>query len=517
MASPVSGTLRSMGAAGRGDYAESAMEGVGVLAPAAIAAKFGAPAARAVVETMTGTGNALADTGSRAYQDVISRLNQTGDMGVLYSNPLASPFDMMRGEVKPSVAEMRRQANIERFGYDPNDVPIPAPDQQAGSGILSDYAGQHRAPTRDEGAPAFNLAGDVYPDDIYSQKAVQYYGTGSDTMDKETMHLLHSLRGSPDADVTIYRAVPRGVDNLNAGDWVTVNREYAKDHGESALGGDFDIIEKNVKAGDIFTNGDSIHEFGYDPVSPSLPAPRNESEAMAQKVLEMRAAGNASEVTDEMMAAADDQYMYFNTPIDMGVAERVRRSEDMGADPFGDYYHGTAREGYVDTTDIVGFEPGRVGDRWNADKRGFSMTSALQDANYYAVRGDSSKGNLGDGMIYPLVDMSKNPMRMTPPDQYSGTIGTWDERPDDTYPKLDAGGYDAVDIYDDGVNMRVSMDPTNIRSRFARFDPEFRHLRNLSAGVGGLGVAGAGLLPPQQAQAQPNLIDMQITPLQSRR
>lgn len=96
MVSPVSGTLRSMNAAGRGDYAESALEGVGVLAPAAIAAKFGAPAARAVVETMTGTGNALADTGSRAYQDVISRLNQTGDMGTLYSNPLAAPFDMMR-------------------------------------------------------------------------------------------------------------------------------------------------------------------------------------------------------------------------------------------------------------------------------------------------------------------------------------------------------------------------------------------------------------------------------------
>ena len=65
MVSPVSGTLRSMDAAGRGNYGESALEGVGVLAPAAIAARFGAPAAKAVVETMTGTGNALADTGRR--------------------------------------------------------------------------------------------------------------------------------------------------------------------------------------------------------------------------------------------------------------------------------------------------------------------------------------------------------------------------------------------------------------------------------------------------------------------
>tara|TARA_R110002126_G_scaffold197150_1_gene345078 strand:+ start:421 stop:2088 length:1668 start_codon:yes stop_codon:yes gene_type:complete len=504
MVSPVSGTLRSMDAAGRGNYGEAAIEGVGVLAPAAIAARFGAPAAKAVVETMTGTGNALADTGRRITDAIPSdaiyagRSLAGGDMrGVLDAISPGRPAQGLGADaVKPSVAEMRRQANIERFGYDPNDVPAPAPP--AGSGILSDYASQHQAPTRDGGAPAFNLAGDIYPDDIYSSKAVQYYGTGSDTMDKETMRLLQSLRGSPDADVTIYRAVPRGVDNLNAGDWVTVNKQYAKDHGESALGGDFDVIEKNVKASDIFTNGDSIHEFGYDPSSPSLPAPRNAAEAVAKDVLGLRAAGRASEVTDEMMAAADDQYMYFNTPIDMGVAERVRRSEDMGADPFGDYYHGTAREGYVDTTDIVGFEPGRVGDRWNADKRGFSMTSALQDANYYAVRGDSSKGNLGDGMIYPLVDMSKKPMRMIPPDKYSGTIGTWDERPSDTYSKLDAGGYDAVDIYDDGVSMRVSMDPTNIRSRFARFDPEFRHLRNLSAGVGGLGLLSQ--IPLQEEQ-----------------
>jgi hypothetical protein len=140
-----------------------------------------------------------------------------------------------------------------------------APAPQVSSGLLGDYVGQHRAPTRDAGAPAFNLAGDIYPDDIYSSKAVQYYGTGSDAMDRRTMGLLQSLRGKPDADVTIYRAVPKGVDNLNAGDWVTVSKQYAKDHGESALGGDFDIIEKKVKAKDIFTNGDSIHEFGYDP------------------------------------------------------------------------------------------------------------------------------------------------------------------------------------------------------------------------------------------------------------
>mgnify|MGYP003643557074 FL=1 len=115
MVSPVSGTLRSMDAAGRGNYGESALEGVGVLAPAAIAARFGAPAAKAVAETMTGTGNALADTGSRAYQDVVSRLNQPGDMGTLYSNPLMAPFDMRggaRGNGGPRISLLDDTANL---------------------------------------------------------------------------------------------------------------------------------------------------------------------------------------------------------------------------------------------------------------------------------------------------------------------------------------------------------------------------------------------------------------------
>ena len=55
---------------------------------------------------------------------------------------------------------------------------------------------------------------------------------------------------------------------------------------------------------------------------------------------------------------------------------------------------------------------------------------------------------------------------------------------------MDAAGADSARIYSDGVEMRVVMDPTNLRSRFARFDPEFRHLANLSAGIGGLGLLG---------------------------
>ena len=52
---------------------------------------------------------------------------------------------------------------------------------------------------------------------------------------------------------------------INPGDWVTTTRAYAVDHGESALNGSYDVLKKTVAAKELFTNGDSIHEWGYSP------------------------------------------------------------------------------------------------------------------------------------------------------------------------------------------------------------------------------------------------------------
>lgn len=51
---------------------------------------------------------------------------------------------------------------------------------------------------------------------------------------------------------------------INKGDWVTINKKYAIDHGKSALNGKYKIISKKVKANQLWTDGNSIHEFGYD-------------------------------------------------------------------------------------------------------------------------------------------------------------------------------------------------------------------------------------------------------------
>jgi hypothetical protein len=188
-----------------------------------------------------------------------------------------------------------------------------------------DYVGHHTAPMRDSGAPMHDLSG-VYPDDIYGPNGWRYYGHGdNDMMDRGSAAVIRELRNRPNASVKIYRAVPkvestqelidryekqkraimaRGkmpkdseypqmtqsqyyewlsskIDELknqpqqdapkltiNRGDWVTINREYAKEHGEAHVDGKYRIISKTVRARDIYTNGDSLHEWGYDPDEP---------------------------------------------------------------------------------------------------------------------------------------------------------------------------------------------------------------------------------------------------------
>jgi len=131
------------------------------------------------------------------------------------------------------------------------------------------YRGTHKAPGPDFGAPLYDLTGggQMYPADVYSSKAAQYYGTGYTKADKEAFDLAKKVRGNPDAEVTMYRAVPKdeNITNINAGDWVTLSKDYAKNHGESVLKNDYKIISQKVKAKELWTNADSIHEFGYNP------------------------------------------------------------------------------------------------------------------------------------------------------------------------------------------------------------------------------------------------------------
>ena len=151
----------------------------------------------------------------------------------------------------------------------------PSSDQSSSS---VDYRGTHTAPLGDYGGPGHNLS-DYYPADIYGPNGARYYG---DSMpeDQEAINVIRSMRDKPNAAVKVYRAIPGGIKSkINAGDWVTTVEAYAKVHGEGPLQGNYQIVSKTVRAEEIFTEGNSIYEWGYDPtgnasfsVSPSQDA-----------------------------------------------------------------------------------------------------------------------------------------------------------------------------------------------------------------------------------------------------
>ena len=65
--------------------------------------------------------------------------------------------------------------------------------------------------------------------------------------------------------VTVYRGVPAGVTgDINPGDWVTTHKPYAEMHAQR-YDDNIRVIEKQVRAGDLFSEGNSIFEFGCDP------------------------------------------------------------------------------------------------------------------------------------------------------------------------------------------------------------------------------------------------------------
>ena len=51
---------------------------------------------------------------------------------------------------------------------------------------------------------------------------------------------------------------------INNGDWITINKDYAKIHGITNLKNRYKILTKTTKAKYIFSEGNSIHEFGLD-------------------------------------------------------------------------------------------------------------------------------------------------------------------------------------------------------------------------------------------------------------
>ncbi|NBT31824.1 MAG: hypothetical protein EBT13_07960 [Rhodobacteraceae bacterium] len=224
--------------------------------------------------------------------------------------------------------------------------------------------------------------------------------------------------------------------------------------------------------------------------TPSLPTPRTDAEAMAKQILDLRAAGRASEVTDEMMAQADPQYMFKNTPLPMDYESRMGRAIQAGFDVENSLTHGSKR-------DIYGFSlnaPKGTDFGWYGQGVYLAPNNpSMSDA--YALVEKEGVGKWG-GRTYPV--MSRGRMYEWP--EFNPPATSLEQSQELTQ-SLRGLGYEGAnayapndpDIWGEAAGSwreQTVYDPRNIRSRFARFDPEFRHLANLSAGFGGLALGG---------------------------
>jgi hypothetical protein len=211
-----------------------------------------------------------------------------------------------------------------------------------------------------------------------------------------------------------------------------------------------------------------------------LGAGLSEAQRQARDILDMRAAGNARSVTDDMMARADDQYMFDNTPLPMDEASRLARADAGGFGVNAPQYHAT-------NADFASFQPSQTG----LAGRGVYSGSDPSDVVDYV------SPEMVDGLWQDRRDGVRIIPMLTPPEgTYARKIQYQDALDADDSITHASGGMDLIGAQRrvaDGLSEQgysgvrsmpghlATFDPSNIRSRFARFDPEFSHLSNLSA------------------------------------
>lgn len=147
-----------------------------------------------------------------------------------------------------------------------------------GGEVENDYRGEHTAPGPHYGAPLHDVSSNgMYPADFYGPMGRRYYANEGWDFDQDAYSKVTRVKGKPNEMVSIHRAVPTSVYKealkkdsplkhmIRKGDWVAINKEYAKSHGESVLNGNYKIASMRVPAKHVWTNADSIHEWGYHP------------------------------------------------------------------------------------------------------------------------------------------------------------------------------------------------------------------------------------------------------------
>lgn len=100
-----------------------------------------------------------------------------------------------------------------------------------------------------------NPTGGVYVDYKPEDRATALLGDNITTLNE-------TMGGNSDSQITIYRGAPRGQKEIVPGDFITTNRQLAKDYA-----GDGIVLEKTVTLGDILDSLDEPlgEEYIYRP------------------------------------------------------------------------------------------------------------------------------------------------------------------------------------------------------------------------------------------------------------
>jgi hypothetical protein len=226
-----------------------------------------------------------------------------------------------------------------------------------------------------------------------------------------------------------------------------------------------------------------------------LGAGLSEAQRQARDILDMRAAGNARSVTDDMMGRADDQYMFDNTPLPMDEASRLARADAGGFG--GDLYHGdgggsNARAFHrPNQPAYFAYDPNDAGDYasyvTNPDPDAGRMFG--DDAQIQAVKARAQNIAEADDVSSAYEEVSGMERDYLDGESWVPLHPDLSDYSSQVADELQRRRFDSVFFDDDSTpingeyidSLAVLNPPTNIRSRFARFDPEFSHLSNLSA------------------------------------
>lgn len=212
----------------------------------------------------------------------------------------------------------------------------------------------------------------------------------------------------------------------------------------------------------------------------ALPAARNEAERMARQILEMRAAGRAGEVTDAMMAQADPQYMFNNTPLPMDEASRMARAGEAGFTTGRDRQDVMRELRGLDNPQLVHYTNRDFNEFRIPERQNRKAIWATPDPSVNLATKDNFQ-NFSDEGVVGIPVMGRMTKRVSPYDfRMAGDPMTPGFPRNVTAEDVAKANSVGADYAEAGLEYAI-FDPTNIRSRFARFDPEFSHLANLNA------------------------------------